>query len=153
MRKGRWFMSGENVQTGNPGGVRNPPAPRAALVPCEDLDYPQPWRDLPLVRRRRNLPALLSCFSGGFGLLLAFACFLASGGAHWLVWLNNPLAPLASGLLGVIALVTGLIGYNRSFGATGTRGVFALMGMVAGLLIIAASALVFLAQAMGAIEC
>ena len=122
-------MPSDEIETGNYGGVGRLPAARAARVLSEDLDYLQPQRSLRLVRRSKNLPALLSCIGGAFALLLTGGVTLTFDSRLGPGLLDAPLL-LASCGIAVVSFFVGVLGlFQAAFEEPGRGGWWSILGI------------------------
>ena len=128
-------MSREDIQTANPGGVRNRPMRRAGDdLPARYDDRPIPGLRLPLPRR--NVFAVLSCVCGLLALVYAICMYSAvTYSPRWLASIREPVpfdVAIAALLVGA-ALLLAIVGIIRWFRYPTVRGlIWALGGIVAG---------------------
>ena len=151
MRKGRWFMSGENVQTGNPGGVSKTAAPKS--IDSDDYSKMQPMDAMPPLNAvQGNLPAGLAFGCGTLGVALVLApCAVFFKPSSLAI--GNGLAMLLffggcfGALLGLAACPLGLWGIVRRLARPASGGYgLALTGLLTGALAVIAAIVAFCAM-------
>jgi hypothetical protein len=137
-------MGGDEIQTGNPGGVSNRPVSRIADCYAQGDPYDRLLSGALLLPRRINVPAYLSCVWGVLAVALVLAGLFAQ---HYeLRWVGSlcvyvSAAAWFGSLLGVPVFCLGIAGMHpKSLQGTGgflcacagvVLGVCALLGAVA----------------------
>jgi hypothetical protein len=128
-------MDRDEIQTGNPGGVHNRPAPRIAGCSPDEGAYDRLHGDA-FVRRRINVAASLSCVWGTFAVGLVVVGFLVQHyEPHWLepLWIHLRAAGWFGSLLGLPVFCLGVAGARTKTVDVVGGFLWACLGMLLGL--------------------
>lgn len=129
-------MLRDEVQTGDPGGVRNRPGQSGDHSSLEHLNSRNFRLDQLLMWPSSNVPCLLSCCGGACALLILGGLWVASGIAPFpQPGSLDPIWFMASCGIAIISYLLGVVGFFRAiFDKTGRGVLWAILGMATGML-------------------